>query len=81
MESKDGGPAFPGVGYITHGSGNFATKSEVHIPGMTLRDYFAGKALIALQPRTLTDSDRDCVGSLCYELADAMLRAREGWRE
>jgi len=56
----------------------------MHVTGMTLRDYFAAKAmqaqisvpetLIAIGKKTIT-SDQVC-GS-CYEWADAMLKARE----
>jgi hypothetical protein len=51
---------------------------ENYYPGMTLRDYFAAKAMQALmtagywnwkEPKE--DSDR------CYAMADAMLKARE----
>ena len=56
----------------------------IHFNGMTLRDYFAAKALqaqismpetlLAVSKKTIT-SDQVC-GS-CYEWADAMLKARE----
>jgi hypothetical protein len=44
--------------------------------GMTLRDYFAAKAL----QRLLTSDDIDvsyATAVLCYRMADAMLKARE----
>ena len=44
--------------------------------GMTLRDYFAAKALQGL----LTSDDIDAsyaTAVLCYRMADAMLKARE----
>jgi hypothetical protein len=44
--------------------------------GMTLRDYFAAKAMQGL----LTSDDIDAsypTAMLCYRMADAMLKARE----
>ena len=60
--TNTGGPAFPVTGHI-----------ELEW-GMTLRDYFAAKAMQTF----------DCSGDLryismrSYEMADAMLKAREG---
>jgi hypothetical protein len=46
--------------------------------GMTLRDYFAAKALqsILIDPRIDNDSYRECAEG-AYKAADAMLKARE----
>ncbi len=41
--------------------------------GMTLRDYFAAKAMQALLPTNYIDAN----AVLAYRVADAMLRARE----
>jgi hypothetical protein len=41
-------------------------------PGMTLRDYFAAKAM-----SEVTWKDVDASAKDCYRLADAMLKARE----
>ena len=65
----DGGPAFPPM-----------HDPDTHASGMTLRDYFAAKALqgICAAPEHL-----DRIGSFknaaeaAYELADAMLAARD----
>ena len=48
------------------------------LPGMTLRDYFAAKAMQALlsHQRTLTEFE-ETVARAAYEQADAMLEARE----
>ena len=64
---NDGGPAFP-YGEPTHGGED----------GMTLRDYFAGRAMQSY----LLDKDRDSFtfeqwAQASYEMADAMLKARE----
>lgn len=61
---KDGGPAFP-----SHGS-----MGEVTHAGMTLRDYFAAKAMSDLQRDGWNDAK---VSECAYALADAMLAARE----
>jgi hypothetical protein len=58
-----GGPAFPQV----------ATRQ----PGMSMRDWFAGKALQGATIRGWPPGvSMDAVAKQCYELADAMLRAR-----
>lgn len=41
--------------------------------GMTLRDYFAAKAMQALVEKSYFDT----TARLAYEIADAMLKARE----
>ena len=69
MSENDGGPAFPGGGYIGH--------------GMSLRDYFAAKAMQGLiasrnesgpfrSTRWLFDDAK-----YCYDIADALLAERE----
>lgn len=49
--------------------------------GMTLRDYFAAKAMaeVPLSPsqRMVDDSDYDNWAKKCYKRADAMLKQRE----
>ena len=65
---------------VKHQVGNTAfpfVSSELFSIGMTLRDYFAASALqgIVACPETLGNSDEFARWS--YELADAMLRARE----
>jgi hypothetical protein len=71
---NDGGPAFP------YGQKNFTERSS---EGMTLRDYFAGQALIgqlAFSPPDPFKKYRQPkeVAAACYRFADAMLAAREG---
>lgn len=86
-EIKDGGPAFPcsarreekymdGAGY---GRVRVVTVQE---GGMTLRDYFAAKALIGeLSSQDsqffVRDSGMPACAKRCYAIADAMLAARE----
>lgn len=79
---NDGGPAFPVNGM------QLPNDQVVYpFPGMTLRDYFAEKAMSAFLRDAkgvgnLPDENRKDVwlkvGALAYEQADAMLRAREG---
>ncbi len=71
---NDGGPAFP----VDHKFlRQTASLAEIKIAcGMTLRDYFAGQALAGL----LADSNassRSLYAKDAYDLADAMLAARE----
>lgn len=55
-------------------------------PGMTLRDYFAAKAMQALITGAMSDGtsfntksgDHDAAAEVAYLIADAMLRVREG---
>ena len=78
-ESKDtGGPAFPCEGVVTN--------DGILYEGMTLRDYFAAKAmqgLIAHEERAKqlgshNLGDFDVRVAVCaYRYADAMLKARE----
>ena len=64
-----GGPAFPTTKPLEHwGDPN---------QGMTLRDYFAAKALQGLMATTLTTSDTALIARDCYAMADAMLKARQ----
>ncbi len=73
MSTHDnGGPAFPGQ--IEHGNTTIESFS-----GMTLRDYFAAKAMqvIANQPEFALRYDPNQVADRAYEWADAMLKARE----
>jgi len=85
----DGGPAFP-IQFVDHGNG-----PESPIPfgmgGASLRDYFAGKALIGVMQATMTDKRLDACEAeakeremtlnelwalVAYETADAMLAER-----
>jgi len=82
---NDGGPAFPREDYQTDYAGGQR--------GMTLRDYFAAKAMAAMlshneklcirlanEPEHVDAVPRStacCVAEGAYEMADAMLKARE----
>lgn len=64
--SETGGPAFPELGNVGHNS-DWQSES-----GMTLRDYFAAKALAVWAG----NFDSETAARYSYEMADAMLRAR-----
>jgi len=82
----DGGPAFPQHLLETR-DGGFETSSDVpNGGGMTLRDYFAAKALngflsdaesmVALRERYGHQVAQN-LAMACYQFADAMLEARK----
>ena len=76
MSAQDnGGPAFP--------CDRIIQQEEAHSsPGMTLRDYFAAKAMAAMVSGHFSYYghenywDRESIADQAYELADAMLAAR-----
>jgi len=66
--------AFPIQGYSTRNGQGFQL---VMADGMTLRDYFAAKAMQAIiTNHKLEDCDDFVVASNAYQLADFMLQAR-----
>ena len=81
MKPIDGGPAFPAQPLLTYPPGVTVTPQS----GMTLRDYFAAKAMQALTMRQgpggfdfLTFPDDPVrFGKWAYDIADALLKARE----
>ena len=70
---EDGGPAFPVAPDIRDDGVMIACVAQGH-DGMTLRDYFAAKALIAIYALT-PGSDKE-LANHAYRVADAMLAAR-----
>jgi hypothetical protein len=79
-DTNTGGPAFPSSEYDPQYDRNILTG------GMTLRDYFAAKAMqafISAYPCQAIDSedggtpvDPQSIAGDAYDVADAMLRAR-----
>jgi hypothetical protein len=73
----NGGPAFPRPASVSPRVADIKQQD-----GMTLRDYFAAKAMqqlmpmVSNDPRTLMPLDFD-VANMAYQMADAMLKARE----
>ena len=71
-EIKDGGPAFPMPAHTD--------QNGTRVPmagGMTLRDYFAAKAMQGLMNTEYRLTDASYKAKQSYAIADAMLRARE----
>lgn len=67
---KDGGPAFP-LEQPHPDGGTFSSQ------GMSLRDYFAAKAMqVLLADPDRGEQSREDVAWLSYVMADAMLKAR-----
>lgn len=70
MSKDNGGPAFPQPQLMTGGRSGIVSSAEMGEGGMTLRDYFAAKAMLM---SGFTPEHR---AKLAYELADAMLLER-----
>ncbi|MCO7556167.1 hypothetical protein [Metapseudomonas otitidis] len=81
MSIESGGPAFPSTKHEKEAA--WGELKEVHIAGMSLRDYFAAKAMQAL----IGTAARPCLLGLegaepetsraAYRIADEMLAARK----
>jgi hypothetical protein len=72
--TNTGGPAFPQAGGLAQ------VTSNLNVQGMTLRDYFAAKAMNAYwnDPSVLElINTPENVAGWAYEMADAMLEARD----
>jgi hypothetical protein len=72
MNTKDGGPAFPGQQQETQ-NGEW---NQSFSPGMTLRDWFAGQVLASALNAGYSEHPA-LTAKTAYELADAMFVARE----
>ena len=78
MSDKDtGGPAFPSdFGNIPESVGEYGRAN-----GVTIREYFAAKAMAALMTGFLSDGgdypNREGIALHAYAYADAMLEARK----
>ena len=73
MSKDNGGPAFP---FALEASGG----TQHYEPGMTLRDYFAAKAMPSLLTergiKEISVSGAEGFAQACYLIADAMLAER-----
>jgi len=80
MSKTDGGPAYPAIDRVETVEVEDVTISErFGSYGMSLRDYFAGQALmgvIANKSRPISFLPKDDA-AFCYTIADAMLAERE----
>ena len=75
---NDGGPAFPSKKRIYRAG--YPTDDFEPVGGMSLRDYFAAKAmqgLLAQSLGTALESDHILGAQYAYRVADAMIAARE----
>lgn len=77
MQKQTGGRAFPVDSVVERDEKGHLHGTEISSGGMTLRDYFAAKAMQGklANPDWLASDERTAIEA--YEIADAMLRARE----
>ena len=75
MEKTTGGQAFPCIN--PKYDGTYWNKNPID-EGMTLRDYFAAKAITVIlgQKDARSKDSQGYAADLAYEIADAMLAAR-----
>lgn len=82
MAIDTSGPAFPVFRNHAMWSDTKGGYVDKYLPegGMSLRDYFAGQALIAITQVDHVDGmgDPERHAARAYEYADALLKAREG---
>lgn len=71
MSDKTGGPAFPALPISRELNGELVYQAE----GVTIRDYFAAKAMQGIQSRV--NWSIESIADLAYKQADEMLKARE----
>ena len=69
INTNTGGPAFPQ-------SGVEQLASKFNVQGMTMRDYFAAKAMQGMM-HDVSPPVGEVIAGWAYEVADAMLKARE----
>jgi len=77
---KDGGPAFPCAEMAQNSSTGETVTFQWSHTGVTLRDYFAAKAMqgfCANPDGILTTSTYEKIAEMSYVQADVMLAARE----
>jgi hypothetical protein len=84
-ETNDGGPAFPVTG-VNHDEHYGTVRQDVYAAGVTIRDYFAAKALNGLLSYSyccptngnyIENSNPERTALAAYQYADAMLKARQ----
>lgn len=78
-QTNDGGPAFPSEIEVPNyrGSGAIGETITVKQRGMSLRDWFAGQALMAVFDYNTEAGVEMNIARSAYRMADAMLKARE----
>ena len=72
VRKETGGSAFPNTVLITD-------EAYADLRGMTMRDYFAAKAMVGIlcDPKEVQPYTNDQLAQWSYQVADAMLKARE----
>ena len=73
-KEQDGGPAFPSP---MQDDRDCHARNESGYGGLSIRDWFAGQALIVLAANLTVREYPSETASRAYELADAMLEARK----
>lgn len=75
MTKDTGGPAFPVQSYVNADGETFESEPQ----GMTLRDYFAAKAMQAYTSDLdwRMDMSNEQTAIAAYSMADAMLKVRD----
>ncbi|MDX4957875.1 hypothetical protein [Delftia acidovorans] len=85
-EFKDGGPAYPMADPFVVSTPKNVAEAQRLAQGMSLRDHFAGLAMLGELSSQSPDGDDEYnyregdeagLAKWCYQMADAMLRARE----
>lgn len=79
MSKEDGGPAFPNNPLVYRRVGQTNSSEPINSNGMSLRDYFAGQAVVIMLRtwRGLTDEAMiKQWGVSAYLVADAMIAER-----
>mgnify|MGYP000272854830 CR=1 FL=1 len=77
MSTNDGGPAFPALTMLCGSDTVVASCHNSAQPGMSLRDWFAGQAIIALYQTDRSEYPTSKDAEQAYRIADAMLAARK----
>jgi hypothetical protein len=78
--TNTGGPAFPRAPFTYTDNNNGLDWAVREQSGMTLRDYFAAKAMVfyfAGPDAKVISKQPDAIARWCYIMADEMLKARE----
>lgn len=82
MSAANGGPAFPVDQIVERDEKGRMHGHEISSAGISVRDYFAGKALCGYLASVNQDFEpaeyATTIARDCYILADAMLMARKG---
>ena len=66
-------PAFPSLHWVAP-QGHSANENP---QGMTLRDYFAAKAMQGFMGSSWNNKTFESISTKAYQIADAMMKARE----